>query len=93
MASVECLQEKLRGLVLQRQALRERDAGRDELESNRLELLRCHRQLSHVLIDRHFCHPRTAAPPQTQSTTRTSEPAARLTPAATSSPSSRPNRP
>jgi hypothetical protein len=54
MASVECLQEELRALVLTRQALRARDAGRDELESNRLEVGRRQRQLSHALIDRHL---------------------------------------
>ena len=56
MASVECLQELLRRLVRQRQAMRERDAGRDELESNRLELVRRQRQLSHALIDRYLDH-------------------------------------
>ena len=57
MASVECLQEELRRLVRQRQALRERNAGRDELEPNRLELARRQRQLSHALIDRYLDHP------------------------------------
>ena len=56
MASVECLEEELRALVLARQGLRERDAGRDELESNRLEVGRRQRQLSHALIDRHLHH-------------------------------------
>ncbi|HKC20901.1 MAG TPA: hypothetical protein VKB64_00190 [Gaiellaceae bacterium] len=53
MTSVEALQEELRGLVAARQALRERDAGRDELESNRLELALRQRQLSQALIDSH----------------------------------------
>jgi hypothetical protein len=52
MASVQCLQDTVRTLVAERQALRERHAGRDELESNRLELARRQRQLSHALIDR-----------------------------------------
>jgi hypothetical protein len=55
MASVECLQEALRVLVAERQALREYNAGRDELESNRLEVARRQQQLSNALIDR-FLH-------------------------------------
>lgn len=54
MASVECLQEELRALVLERQSLRDHDAGRDELESNRLEVGRRQRQLSRALIDRYL---------------------------------------
>ena len=56
MASVEVLREELRGLVAERQAMREREAGRDELESNRLELALRQRQLSRALIDRHRRH-------------------------------------
>ena len=55
MASVECLQEAVRMLVANRQALRERDARSHELESNRLELARRQRELSHALIERHLC--------------------------------------
>jgi hypothetical protein len=55
MASVECLQDALRVLVAKRQALHERDAGRDELESNRLGLVSRQQQLSRALIARY--HP------------------------------------
>jgi hypothetical protein len=54
MAEVECLQEAVRVLVSERQALHDRDAGRDELESNRLELARRQRELSRALIDRYL---------------------------------------
>ena len=54
MASVEGLQEELRVLVAERQAMREREAGRDALESNRLELALRQRQLSRALIARHL---------------------------------------
>jgi hypothetical protein len=51
MAEVERLQEAVRRLVEERQALHDRNAARDELESNRLELVRRQWQLSHALID------------------------------------------
>lgn len=54
LSCVEGLQERLRMLVAQRQALRERNAGRDELESNRLELASRQRDLSQALIDRYL---------------------------------------
>jgi hypothetical protein len=54
MTSIECLQKALRMLVAERQALHERDAGLDELESNRLELVGRQQQLSHALIDRYL---------------------------------------
>jgi hypothetical protein len=53
MARVECLQQVLRVLVAERQALRERSAGREALESNRLEVASRQRELSHALIERH----------------------------------------
>ena len=52
MASVESLQEVVRMLVAARQALHAHDASRDELESNRLELVNRHQKLAHALIDR-----------------------------------------
>ena len=61
MTSVEGLQEELRFLVAERQAMREREAGRDELESNRLKLAQGQRQLSHALIGRHLRYAGRAA--------------------------------
>lgn len=54
MASVEGLQEELRALVAERQAMREREAGRGELEANRRRLAQRQRQLSHALIHSHL---------------------------------------
>ena len=53
MASVACIQEAVRMLITERQALRERHASRNELESNRLELASRQQQFSHALIDRY----------------------------------------
>ena len=51
--SVESLGLRVRTLVAERQALRERGAGRRTLERNRLELVHCQRALSQALIERH----------------------------------------
>jgi hypothetical protein len=51
--SVERLGTLIRTLVVERQALRERRAGKRALERNRLELVRCQRELSQALIERH----------------------------------------
>jgi hypothetical protein len=45
MASVECVQEAVRLVVAERQAMHARGADRDELESNRLELVRRQQEL------------------------------------------------
>jgi hypothetical protein len=56
MASVECREAGVSQLVVKRQALHEREAGRDELESNRLQLVDLQQQLARALIDRYNRH-------------------------------------
>jgi len=51
--SVESLGLRIRALVVERQALRERGAAQRALERNRLELVRCQRALSRALIEQH----------------------------------------
>ena len=55
---VDRLNAELRELVLERQTLRERGAAADELERNRLAIVRVQWQLSRALIQAHV--PRAA---------------------------------
>ena len=52
--TVQALEATIEALVAERQELRRRAAGRDELEANRLELARRQRQLSQAVIGRHL---------------------------------------
>jgi len=54
--NVDTLTAKLRELVLERQALRERGAATDELELNRLAIVRAQWQLSYALVELHSPH-------------------------------------
>lgn len=56
MSRVECIQEAVGRLVAERQALHARDARRDELESNRLELVHRQQELAHAMIARCLRH-------------------------------------
>jgi hypothetical protein len=51
--TVESLSEEIRGLVFERQTLRAVGAGRDELEHNRVELVRVQQELVLALIRRY----------------------------------------
>jgi hypothetical protein len=53
---IDTLTAELRELVLERQALRERGAAADELERNRLEIVRVQWQLSYALVELHPSH-------------------------------------
>jgi hypothetical protein len=52
--TVESLSEEIRGLVYERQTLRTVGAGADELERNRVELVRAQQELVQALIRRHL---------------------------------------
>ncbi len=52
--SVEELEARIRALVADRQALRERGASAKALERNRRRLARCQWELSLALIERHL---------------------------------------
>jgi hypothetical protein len=51
--TVEQLTERLRWLVLERQALRDRGASAEELERNRLEIVRGQWQLAYAALELH----------------------------------------
>jgi hypothetical protein len=51
MPSVQELEAAIRACTVERQALHERGAASDELERNRLELVRLQRQLAQAWID------------------------------------------
>jgi len=52
--TVESLSEEIRGLVYERQTLRTVGAGAEELERNRVELVRAQQELVRALIKRHL---------------------------------------
>ncbi|HEY6068275.1 MAG TPA: hypothetical protein VIU81_06225 [Gaiellaceae bacterium] len=51
--TIEQLTVTIRGLIAERQALRDRGASRDELERNRLEIVHRQQELSHMWIESH----------------------------------------
>ena len=52
--TVESLSEEIRGLVFERQTLRAVGAPREQLEANRVELVRAQQALVHALIRRYL---------------------------------------
>jgi hypothetical protein len=52
--TVESLSEEIRGLVYERQTLRAVGASHEELERNRVELVRAQQELVHALIRRYL---------------------------------------
>jgi hypothetical protein len=61
MPSVQELEAAIRACAAERQALHERGAASDELERNRLEIVRMQWQLSRAWIERHLSESRAAA--------------------------------
>jgi hypothetical protein len=59
--NVESLSEEIRGLVYERQTMRSVGACRDELERNRVELVRVQQELVVALIQRYLPADRHAA--------------------------------
>jgi hypothetical protein len=59
--TVESLSEEIRGLVFERQTLRTVGAAREDLERNRVELVRVQQELVLALIQRYLPKERTAA--------------------------------
>ena len=59
--TVEALSEEVRGLVYERQTLRNVSAPRHELERNRRELVHAQQELVKALIQRHLPADRPAA--------------------------------
>ncbi|MGB2875378.1 MAG: hypothetical protein WBB76_07870 [Gaiellaceae bacterium] len=60
-STVESLSEEIRGVVYERQTMRAVGAGIDELERNRVELVRLQQELVHALIRRYLPASQTAA--------------------------------
>jgi hypothetical protein len=59
--TVETLSDEVRGLVYERQTMRSVGAGAEELERNRVELVRTQQELVEALIRRHLPADRSAA--------------------------------
>jgi len=59
--TVESLSEEIRGVVFERQTLRTIGAGIEELERNRVELVRLQQELVQALIRRYLPADRSAA--------------------------------
>jgi hypothetical protein len=59
--TVETLSDEVRGLVYERQTMRSVGAGAEELERNRVELVRAQQELVEALIRRHLPADRSAA--------------------------------